>query len=121
MEFDPSKNKTTAPTNVILGVEVHLQDFLRECKVSFSPTKKRCEEILHQLSECERRGIITIMEAAQTIAKCMGHTDPVWITTPGKAGSTPNRRPDIGKLKSILKDYRPRTFEQGVQEIIDKK
>jgi nucleoside-diphosphate-sugar epimerase len=64
---------------------------------------------------------ITIMEAAQTIARCMGHTDPVWITTAGKAGSTPNRRPDISKLKSILKDYRPRTFEQGVQEIIDKK
>jgi nucleoside-diphosphate-sugar epimerase len=63
---------------------------------------------------------ITIMEAAQTIARCMGHTDPVWITTAGKAGSTPNRRPDITKLKSILKDYRPRTFEQGVQEIIDK-
>jgi len=62
---------------------------------------------------------ITIMEAAQTIARCMGHTDPVWITTAGKAGSTPNRRPDIGKLKSILKDYRPRSFEQGVQEIID--
>jgi len=64
---------------------------------------------------------ITIMEAAQTIARCMGHTDPVWITTAGKAGSTPNRRPDITKLKNILKDYRPRTFEQGVQEIIDKK
>ena len=62
---------------------------------------------------------ITIMEAAQTIARVMGHTDPVWITTPGKAGSTPNRRPDIGKLRSVLKDYRPRTFEQGVQEIID--
>jgi len=62
---------------------------------------------------------ITIMEAAQTVARCMGHTDPVWITTAGKDGSTPNRRPDISKLKSILKDYRPRTFEQGVQEIID--
>jgi UDP-glucose 4-epimerase len=62
---------------------------------------------------------ITIMEAAQTIARAMGHTEPVWITTAGKAGSTPNRRPDISKLKSILKDYRPRTFEQGVQEIID--
>jgi UDP-glucose 4-epimerase len=63
---------------------------------------------------------ITIMEAAQTIARVMGHTDPVWITTPGKAGSTANRRPDISKLKSILKDYRPRTFEQGVKEIVDK-
>jgi hypothetical protein len=50
----------------------------------------------------------------------MGHTDPVWMTTPGKAGSTATRRPDISKLKSVLKDYRPRTFEQGVQEIIDK-
>ena len=62
---------------------------------------------------------ITIMEAAQTIARAMGHTDPTWITTDGKAGSTPNRRPDISKLKGVLKDYRPRTFEQGVQEIID--
>jgi UDP-glucose 4-epimerase len=62
---------------------------------------------------------ITIMEASQTIARAMGHTEPVWITTAGKVGSTPNRRPDISKLKSILKDYRPRTFEQGVQEIID--
>lgn len=62
---------------------------------------------------------ITIMEAAQTVARCMGHTDPVWITTPGKAGSTPNRRPDISKLRGVLRDYRPRTFEQGVQEIID--
>jgi hypothetical protein len=40
MEFDPSNHKAAAPSNIILGVEVHLQDFLRECKVSFSPTKK---------------------------------------------------------------------------------
>ena len=62
---------------------------------------------------------ITIMEAAQTIAKCMGHTNPNWTTTPGKVGSTATRRPDISKLKSVLKDYHPRTFEQGVQEIVD--
>jgi len=67
MEFEPSKHKETAASNVILGVEVHLQDFLSECKVSFSPTKKRCEEILLQLRECERRGIITIMEAASVL------------------------------------------------------
>jgi nucleoside-diphosphate-sugar epimerase len=62
---------------------------------------------------------ITIMEAAQTIAGAMGHTNPNWISTPGKAGSTPNRRPDISKLRSILTDYCPRTFEQGVKEIVD--
>ena len=62
---------------------------------------------------------ITIMEAAQTIAGAMGHTNPNWTTTPGKAGSTPNRRPDISKLQSVLTDYCPRTFEQGVKEIVD--
>jgi nucleoside-diphosphate-sugar epimerase len=63
---------------------------------------------------------ITIMEGAQTIARVMGHTDPVWITTAGKDGSTPNRRPDISRLRNILRDYRPKSFEQGVQEIVDK-
>jgi UDP-glucose 4-epimerase len=62
---------------------------------------------------------ITIMEAAQTIATAMGHPNPTWITTPGKAGSTPNRRPDIGKLRGVMRDYRPKTFEDGVKEIID--
>jgi hypothetical protein len=64
MELEPSKHKKTEPNNIILGVEVYLQDFFREYKVSFSPAKKRCEEILHQLRECERWGIIIIMEAA---------------------------------------------------------
>ena len=62
---------------------------------------------------------ITVMEATQTIASAMGHSSPVWITTAGKAGSTQKRRPDISKLRSVLRDYRPRSFEQGVQEIID--
>ena len=62
---------------------------------------------------------ITIMEAAQTIAGAMGHSNPNWISTPGKVGSTPNRRPDISKLQSVLTDYCPRTFEQGVREIVD--
>ena len=67
MEFDPNKHKTTSPSNVILGVEVNLQEFLREGKVSFATTRKRCEEILLQLSECERRGLITIMETVTVL------------------------------------------------------
>jgi nucleoside-diphosphate-sugar epimerase len=62
---------------------------------------------------------ITIMEAAQTIATAMGHSNPNWISTPGKVGSTATRRPDISKLRSVLTDYCPRTFEQGVKEIVD--
>jgi hypothetical protein len=37
MEFESSKHKEVASSNVILGVEVHLQNFLSQCKVSFSP------------------------------------------------------------------------------------
>jgi nucleoside-diphosphate-sugar epimerase len=61
---------------------------------------------------------ITIVAATQIIGAALGHTNPVWITSPGKAGSTAIRRPDISKLKSILKDYRPITFEAGIEKII---
>ena len=59
MEFEPNMHKAEAPSNVTLAVEVNLQDVRSEGKVSFAPTKKRCAEILQQLRECERRGLIT--------------------------------------------------------------
>jgi nucleoside-diphosphate-sugar epimerase len=74
----------------------------------------------HELINIGNDREITIMTATQIIAQTMGHTSPVWITTAGKAGSTPNRRPDISKLRGIMPNYDPKTFEQGVQEIIDK-
>ena len=40
MEFEPNKDKAEAPSNVTLGVEVHLQVVRSEGKVSFAPTKK---------------------------------------------------------------------------------
>jgi nucleoside-diphosphate-sugar epimerase len=61
---------------------------------------------------------ITIMMAAEIIAQALGHANPVWITTAGKSGSTANRRPDIAKLRGIMPDYRPRSFEDGVHVII---
>ena len=69
MEFEPNKHKAAAPSNVILGVEVNLQDFRSEGKISFAPTKKRCEEIVQQLRECERRGLLTSMEAASVLGR----------------------------------------------------
>lgn len=63
---------------------------------------------------------ISIALAAQCIATEFGHERPVWISSPGKAGSTATRRPDITKLRSIMPEYNPRTFEQGVHEIISK-
>jgi UDP-glucose 4-epimerase len=61
---------------------------------------------------------ITIMDAAQIIASAMGHDNPEWATTPGKPGSTASRRPDISKLRSIMPDYVPMSFESGVQKSI---
>ncbi len=73
----------------------------------------------HELINIGNDREISIMNAAKVIADCLGHSNPMWITTPGKAGSTPNRRPDISKLRKFMPEYRPKTFEQGVQEIID--
>ena len=61
---------------------------------------------------------ITIMSAAQIIAEALGHPNAMWITTPGKAGSTATRRPDITKLKNIMEDYRPMSFEEGIHKIV---
>ena len=61
---------------------------------------------------------ITIMDAAQIIASALGHDNPIWATTPGKPGSTANRRPDISKLRNIMPDYVPMSFELGVQKSI---
>ena len=63
---------------------------------------------------------ISIALAAQCIATEFGHEKPVWISSPGKAGSTATRRPDITKLRSVMPNYSPRPFEQGVHEIVAK-
>jgi UDP-glucose 4-epimerase len=63
---------------------------------------------------------ISIALAAQCIATEFGHEKPIWISSPGKAGSTATRRPDITKLRSVMPEYCPRPFEQGVHEIVAK-
>jgi hypothetical protein len=40
MEFEPSKHKEAASSNVILGVEVHLQNFLASARFPFRPQKE---------------------------------------------------------------------------------
>lgn len=72
---------------------------------------------LHEVVNIGNDREITIMDAAAVIAQAMGHASPVWLTSAGKAGSTANRRPDISKLRRIMPNYTPRTFEQGVQQI----
>ena len=61
---------------------------------------------------------INIDRAAQIIASAMNRADAGWSILPGMSGSTPNRRPDISRLRSIMPDYDPMSFEDGIQEVI---
>lgn len=59
-----------------------------------------------------------ILEAANIVASAMGCDNPKWEILPGAKGSTMRRLPDISKLRSIMPEYNPRTFEQGMNEIV---
>jgi UDP-glucose 4-epimerase len=61
---------------------------------------------------------ITIGEAVQVIAQEFGHPDAVFEQLPSKAGSVANRRPNIDRLRSIMPNYEPISFEQGIQQIL---
>ena len=63
---------------------------------------------------------ITIRDAVKTIATVMGKPDAVFEELPGRAGSVANRRPNVDRLKSIMPDYVPMTFEQGIKQIVEK-
>ena len=62
---------------------------------------------------------ITIADAVKVIAAQMGHPDAVFEQLPSKAGSVASRRPDITKLRSIMPDYEPISFEAGIKQIIE--
>jgi nucleoside-diphosphate-sugar epimerase len=61
---------------------------------------------------------ITIGEAVQIIAAEMGYPDAVFEQLPSKPGSVANRRPDISKLRGIIPEYNPISFEQGIRSIL---
>ena len=60
----------------------------------------------------------TIGDAVQIIAKEMGYPDAVFEQLPSKSGSVATRLPDITKLRSIMPDYNPTSFEQGIRSIL---
>jgi UDP-glucose 4-epimerase len=60
----------------------------------------------------------SIPDAADIIAKAMGHPEAKWTLKPGLPGSTVTRRPDISKLRTIWPEYQPRTFAEGMTKIV---
>ena len=61
---------------------------------------------------------ISIGDAVKVIATVMGHSDAVFEQLPSMPGSVANRRPDITKLRSIMPDYNPMSFEEGLRTTV---
>jgi len=61
---------------------------------------------------------ISIGDAVKVIATELGHPNAVFEQLPGMPGSVANRRPDISKLRSIMPDYEPMSFEEGIRQIL---
>ncbi len=61
---------------------------------------------------------ISITDAANVIAKAMGHHQADWTLLPGQPGSTTTRRPSITKLRDVMPGYQPRSFAEGMEKII---
>lgn len=76
------------------------------------------ETVLREVINIGNDAEITIPEAADIIAQCMGHDQAEWKLLPSQPGSTQTRRPGIAKLRSIMPDYRPRSFAEGMSQII---
>ena len=61
---------------------------------------------------------ISIGDAVQVIAKELGHPNAQFEQLPSMPGSVQSRRPDITKLRSIMPDYSPLSFEEGIRQIL---
>ena len=61
---------------------------------------------------------ISIGDAVKTIAAIMGHPNAEFEQLPSMPGSVTNRCPDISKLRKIIPDYDPMSFEQGIRLIL---
>jgi nucleoside-diphosphate-sugar epimerase len=61
---------------------------------------------------------ISIGDAVKVIASVMGHPDAVFEQLQSMPGSVANRRPDITKLRSIMPNYTPMSFEEGIKQIL---
>lgn len=61
---------------------------------------------------------ISIGDAVKVIANELGHKNPVFEQLPSMPGSVANRRPDISKLRSLMPNYEPMSFEKGIKKIL---
>lgn len=61
---------------------------------------------------------ITILEAANIILEVLGKKGIEWKIVESRRGSVKRRCPDISKLKKLYETYHPRSFSEGVENIL---
>jgi nucleoside-diphosphate-sugar epimerase len=89
----------------------HVSDAI-QASISCSLTTSR--EVINIGNDQE----IRILDAASIIAMRLGHKAVHWTRKPSLPGSTLNRRPDITKLRTLITDYHPLSFERGIDEVL---
>jgi nucleoside-diphosphate-sugar epimerase len=60
---------------------------------------------------------LTILDAANIIARVLGEHNVTWVTKPGLPGSAKNRRPDITELKRLLPTFSPKPFNEVLNKL----
>ena len=76
------------------------------------------ENINQQLVNIGNDREITIGDAVKVIANELGHPNAIFEQLPSMPGSVANRRPDISKLRTIMPQYNPMSFEKGIRQIL---
>jgi nucleoside-diphosphate-sugar epimerase len=109
-------NKIKAGTFSVVGAQetrsfCHVSDAIR---ASIYVAENANRELVNIGNDRE----ISIGDAVQVIAKELGHPSAVFEQLPSLPGSVQSRRPDISKLRAIMPDYNPLSFEEGIRQIL---
>lgn len=113
--FDQIQNITQGIYKLIGADETRSFCFVTDAvDASIQVAEKTCKVLINIGSDVE----VKILDAANIIAQSLGKTNYTWDIAPGRIGSTPTRVPNLSLLRSIVVDYNPRSFAEGINEII---
>lgn len=60
---------------------------------------------------------LEIQQVADILAESQGYSNVNWTTVPGPEGSVNRRRPDITKLRQLIKTFDPEPFQSVIKKI----
>lgn len=62
---------------------------------------------------------LRIVDAANIVARALGHQDVNWRYLPSVTGSVQRRRPDLTTLKKYFPEYSPLTFKDAISKLYE--